>query len=646
MGPYRDRFIQTSGVVGDEPQHRRLWRDLRERFGDIDPGNAWKPLSGNELSACAADSLAVSRNGRHVVVVVDGQLWLVAPTTMVARQVGSVARGFEAIAIDDSGQRIVGVANAQLKVWDLSQPQGSNERLWRLATAPNVEYLSLSADGRYAATSEQSTRATVRIYDLETRDLVYSFAADCDEGMELHPSGRFVLCVADSGYARIVGPRRHECSIKRCAGATFSPDGAWLAGNDLDQSHHLNLYRVARDGDSMDVALDERFPLTFPIDTWHPGLRFSPSGKRLLVEGHDDLAYLVELSPLRCLPLNVSMTSGAAIVEDERRALLGPTSLHITSYETRQVAVVELDEGRMLGTLMGVRGDAQKNLFGMTDVGFCGDLQDPPAPCPGTIDATYVRPQVVRELLSSAAEVSMPRADQLAASELAARAEAWEPFAKELTVDLGSLELVGWNAGLSYLTPELVHRAKLAVRDQPRFGRPLATRRGLSVASAELSALSRHDRDGVFEAMMARLADEEQSGGGKTRTASANNAKPSGRRAPTSPRAARAVERDARSAEPVDGAIEALAASSSASLPAFSAAAASDASAADLLDDENETFEQDIAAPAASRPPSQPMSASLAKLGPVAIAPKRHVVATLVFTVVSLLAMLAGFLWL
>jgi WD40 repeat protein len=510
MSVYRQPPAQ-SAPKADDPEHVRKWFGYRDQFTPLGDQGLWPPAPTNPFDSTSVDALAISGDGRVAFVQASRKVWLVDTHSLELRPQKSAPDSTRVVALNDDGSRAVLVCGRSIYVWDLDRDSKAT-LMWQAEPLSNTKFISISSDGKTAAVAASSRTADVRIFDLERKTLVYSFKADSDEGMHLHPGGRHIICFGDDGIARIFGPDGCQSQLDRTAGGAFSRDGLRLLINDLDKSRHLRLYPVAVSGEHLQLGSEHSVSTGFKAACWNAVLRFSPSGAQALVEGEDDNAYVVglpnpppgfgeDLAAAR-YQLGGEMSLSSAIVADETRAFLGPSS-HDYRYSSYSVEVVHWSDAvERLGAI--TASSREIRLVGTSPLGFFGALGGDPAPVGEKLVKYYERPGMMESILGGG-EFSMERDDELHAREVAVRAEVWQPYLSELTADINHRHLMDLNKGIVHLTPAIAERARAMGSDSVRFGASQLSWDALNRAAEEIRAMSPVEQGRLFDEVLASL---------------------------------------------------------------------------------------------------------------------------------------------
>lgn len=511
MSPYRTLPAEQAPIARD-PEQVKHWQSLRDRFAHLADDTIWPAPSEQPFQPLSLDTLAVSGDGRGALFSVGDTMWLLATDSMRATRLPPLPGPAAIAMLSDDCTRVAAVCPPGLYGCDLvSEPtsaRGDREwyRVWPVSSEWTAEHRALSGDGRILVTADDSSLATVRVFDLDARALVYSFTADCDEGVAIHPNGRHIVCFGDSAQAMFYGQSGRQTVIQRTGGGAISPGGLLFIRNDLDRDGALVLHPLDASGDKLHVGVGRTFEAGFEIRTWRPLMRFSPGGGQALVEDAACTVRLVDLHGQTSRYLNAPMTMGSGILADETRVLTGPQPSDNGRFAC---PVGTLFDGERLveplGYLSVTRRDQELVPVGCTSLGFYGALDPDPQPLTGDPALPYERFEAIGGLLGALETERLSDEDQRLMDEVVERNRAWHGFYKHMTVDIRSRQLMGINRGLSFFTPEIVERALAAGAQSPRFGRPMLSLAALGAAGDELRAMSPVERTQVFSAMLDRL---------------------------------------------------------------------------------------------------------------------------------------------
>jgi hypothetical protein len=500
--PYRDQH----DVKEKRPEraHVARWIALREQFAHLSPQEVWPPPEHKAFDAHSIDRMAVSGDGSRIFVLSRGVAFVIDGTTLRARRLGEARFGAQAVAVTDNGSHAILTTGDRLLHWDLSGAVDQPRAIGGYFSLYNTEYISSSRDGRLIATSNQSQKATVRIFDVEADTLVYSFEADADEGMEMHPDGRHLICFGDNGEGVWYGESGKQQRVKRVGGGALSRDGKWLLTNSLEDSNALLRYPISCVNDVIESGALETITPRFRVETWSVFMRFSPSGDSALVEGYDDQAYLVDLHGRGVRPLWVEVKRGSGVLAGEDVAIVGCPRAQVSGKSVQVAHVIDTNSEKSVGLIVGMSEDETTTVAGTTPLEFYGTLEDPVS-VERSLNAPYERADIPELILAGGDAENLEHADRVRMNEVSQRERAWSDYRRLLTADISLRELLEVNRGLLHLTPEIVHRAEHKLVDSPRFGKPQVNLSALREAEAELRAMSKAERDTVFHEMLTRL---------------------------------------------------------------------------------------------------------------------------------------------
>ncbi len=373
----------------------------------------------------------------------------------------------------------------------------------------------MSADGALVAHAADSERTTVYIVDWELGQVIYSFSADCDEGMLMHPAGDLVFCWQDNHTLRAVGRAGDVGQIPRGCGIAVARDGETVAFLDYDDGENVWLGRITSRA-PLQIVGQRKLKLDGVARWYEPFLRFSPAAEQLLVyTDHHDVHGVtrVRLSDGEArfieLESNLRYPVGGGVLAGEARLLLGRATGETLGFRGLGLAaaLVETRSARFVGGL-GVAGEPQqeqRQLFGVTDALVHGELVDPPQRPGGEQSASpYDRPGLIRQLLLGQ-QAEWPEGDALQLEDAQVRWTALIERRREFVRGTALDPLVDAMAGLTHLIPEALHRAMVLAEALPRFGPPMLTGAAVAAACEALRGLGRVERDEVYERMIERL---------------------------------------------------------------------------------------------------------------------------------------------
>jgi serine/threonine protein kinase/WD40 repeat protein len=209
------------------------------------PWALWDLAAGRELDTggrCPGGPLFAP--GRNEVLADFGAGWVVRPFSVEARPEGDVlcwamdrqisvfASGASAIAIDAAGRRLVAIESGGTVVaLDLSRGE---KRV--LGTHDAADHLSLSPDGRWAASGTYNRGLGIVVWDLEAASLVRREETSAGARAHFSPDGRWLAIAAPGGFrVETAGDWITRYSIAREADTglpaplCWSPDGALIA---------------------------------------------------------------------------------------------------------------------------------------------------------------------------------------------------------------------------------------------------------------------------------------------------------------------------------------------------------------------------------------------------------------------------------
>ena len=500
--PYREP-PQRVARRPDDPAAVTAAISLRDRFGRLEPTTLWPAPADQPFLASSIQIITVSDDGRVALIASRDRVWRLDTAVMTAGPPTVMPGPVLRCALDATGKRAMLICDGALYRWDIGA--GEPTQVWRSPGVGHADVVRLSADGRVAVTADYRQRATVRVFDVDAGSMTYSFQTDADEALALHPAGRHIVAFGDDGLARIYGPTGLQRSISSTAGGAISGDGTMLAVNSLDESREIRLFPLEVSLTLMAVGTERRLRLRFSARRWDCKMRFSPSGRQLLVQTDGGRTQLVDLEAETVRRLAVDMERQTALIANEKLVLFPDSSAAAFGVHANGVAVVSCESGAIEHMLCAAAADPM--LVAITAVGLHGSIESEPRPISGgTANAPYERPTLMPSLLAEGI-VALERDDQLHLEEVRARHASWEPFVAELTADLCLRELMALNRGLVELTDEIMHRARAAIAAEkpPRFGAPQVHRAALEAAAAGLANLAPPARDQVFADMCERL---------------------------------------------------------------------------------------------------------------------------------------------
>ena len=512
VSPYRTLPVQQTPPVRD-PTEVKYWQSVRDRFAHLRDDETWPTPPESPFAPVRLNAMAVSGDGRRVLLAAERSAWLLATDTMLAYPLPPSPETMSLAILDDTGSRAAVLCEPWLYTCELGATaelaRAEWQRVWPMESAWYAEYHALSRDGRILATAADRSSATVRIFDLEARALVYHFHADCDEGIAIHPDGRHVICFGDSGDAVVYGQSGRQASVGRTGGGAVSRDGEWLMRSDLDDGRALVLHPLQVSDGHTEIGSGRVIRPGFQLRTWSVSMRFAPDGRSALVQDNDDNARLVDLKTQASKFLGRAMNQYGGILADGRRALLDTSEYHGSGLAGYRVgSLIDCAAPGLVGALTVTRRNDELVPMGVTWLGFYGALDAAASPLADAAELPYERWQAIRGLLGGIEREPFTADDQLLMDEVVTRDDLWKRYRPQMTVDIEARQLMAINRGLTYLTAEIVDRARQRGLTTPRFGSPALTLPALTEAGAALRAMSRTQRAQVFAAMLERIRSE------------------------------------------------------------------------------------------------------------------------------------------
>lgn len=500
--PYRDLYRPTLEQSAADTAEIALAIEHQARFGHRTASELWPASTDGPFEAQSLSSFAVSADGTRSILCSNTMAWLVDTRNMRSVAATALPTNCRIAALSRDGSTAALLCGDSLYRWRIGE--ASPTRVWQSDGLASTDVLELSADGAVAVTSRYSQNATVRVFDFASATLVYSFRADSDECLALHPSGRHILCFGDTSWATIHGRNGVSSRINHTTGGAFSPDGLHLCVNHTDRETACSIYPVEIHDDSLTLGRPQHREAGAELSRWDFQARYAPDGNSVLLAADSGRTCLLDVTSRASKIIGISLKRKTGIVAGGRSLLTGPTSARSVGIRAEGIAVIETQSEFPLGLFCATR-DSQPTLAGIATSGFYGNTETSAA-LGDKHSWPYERPELTSDLLAQQAP-KISEEDALNFEEVIARRSVWKPYKSRLAADLTSRQLVDFNQGIIELTPELVHRAIAIASEELRFGKPQLTQHALKAVSDELKALSLEAKRAVFGDMLARLRE-------------------------------------------------------------------------------------------------------------------------------------------
>jgi len=448
-------------------------------------------------------ALAVSGDGKRALVFASEYAWLINTETMVASAPIALPGDVESAVLNGDGRVALFIADETLYRWAVDADTPDFQVVWKSAALSDVQSLRMTPDARVAIASGHNSKTLVRVFDLDALTMTYSFEADTDEGLLLHPGGRHIICFGHDYVARFYGEDGPFFQTGGCGGGAISPDGRRLIVSNRESPNSLRAYTLPVEGNTMGVSRPQEFHVSQQLSRYSWRASFSPSGRYALLQGDNEHGAMLDFSDGSTTYVEAKIEWTTALLADETSILTPNVYATRLGVHSSGVALWDSGSNRVAAILCPTLSDPPV-LAAITPMGLYGSIEAEPRPTREELVMPYERPELMSQLLSRSGN-DMGKGDRLRLEEAGQRHAVWEPFYSYLTTDINIRQLMDINRGLIELTIEIVYRAFRASAGLPHFGAQQLSLRALHDAGDELRALPRPARERVFEAMVRRM---------------------------------------------------------------------------------------------------------------------------------------------